>query len=200
MVEIDTTARDQVPTSASARVKVTNFQYKDSLNVRPSIYSGIAEATFTWQRGKWAMTKFTIGAGTPNAHSWQGLYVTDAYANIEQPGSDKQNEIVVNENTAISNVRRLVTAELAYVSRNQNTCGTMRNLIREGFIEEAFASGDVGGYRLSITDVGNMCGVLAVPRTFSVTGIRSFYAPVADGFIRYSTDGSFPKDTSPRLQ
>jgi len=73
------------------------------------------------------MTKFTIAGDTANAHIWAGASCHGCLRPVlSSPAAIKKNEIVANENAAISNVRRLVTAELGYVSRNQNACGTMR--------------------------------------------------------------------------
>ena len=93
-----------------------------------------------------------------------------------------------NEGSAISSMRRLLSAETIFMSANTSgRCGDLTDLLGSRLIDAALASGEKSGYKYVIAKNANgSCELFAEPVVSSgvgKTGNRSFFASTNEGEI-----------------
>ncbi len=100
-----------------------------------------------------------------------------------------ENLCLPNEDCTISNLRILHRAEVTYaVTSGNGNFGTLNQLAAAGLINELLARGYANGYDLTVAFTPRTItseatfSISAVPTTYGVTGVRSFYI-ATDGVI-----------------
>ena len=93
-----------------------------------------------------------------------------------------ENECLPNEECTIANLRTLHSAEVTYQATSGNgNFTTLNQLHIEGLINELLARGYANGYNFTVTFTARTnsnpatFSISAVPITYGVSGIRSFY-------------------------
>ena len=92
-----------------------------------------------------------------------------------------------NETHAVANLRTLNTAEVQYLSNNQNQYGDIASLISQGLLDFTYATPNAGYYFTVALPPGNL-NYTALATAFGANLGRYDYFSGPDYVIRYSTD------------
>jgi prepilin-type N-terminal cleavage/methylation domain-containing protein len=91
-----------------------------------------------------------------------------------------------NESAAVSNIRGLNTAQLAYSSSNAGVYGSISDLVAAGFVDNRYSTG-TSGYTYGMILSGNSLDYTSTATAIAPNTGRYDYYSTPDFVIRYST-------------
>jgi type IV pilus assembly protein PilA len=93
-----------------------------------------------------------------------------------------------DEAAAVSTLKAINTAEVAYLSSSAGNYGTLADLVAAGLLDSRFSGGSVSGYSFAVSASGSDYTAAATPT--SANSGRYAYVSSPDAVIRYSTSTS----------